>query len=175
MKQYCTLWTIGTFVVFARILYGATPDVINKEQTNSYTVARINALNAQGIAQGSNSASHLTNNIVVDGAIKTFLQIKKELAAHRVTVRFVDGKYVDVSASVINGFVLDTEDQMHLANLNYLQDAYCAKLQPDQLVPGPVNAMMEDYKQRLKQHGIFLRFDDPIFVVSSVNTNAVTK
>ena len=63
--------------------------------------------------------------------------------------------------------LLNAEDQIHIAVLNYLQEAYCTALQPDQLVSGEVQASINVIKRKVAEHGISLQFEDGLFVVRS--------
>jgi len=155
------------------IIQGAKAEPMNEEKTSSYSEVRIEALNKAVIAHASNSLPVQTEIILLGGEKKTTRKIKEELALHGVSIRMEEGKYVDVSKHVANGHSLNTNDQVRLAIMNDLHQAYCANLQADQKVPGAIRAIMGNIKRELKEHGISLRQDDDLFIVHSVSKETV--
>ena len=135
----------------------------NPENTSAYSAAKISALNNAALPREPSNAGN-----ALDGDQKEIvLKIKEELAQHGVTIRMVNGRYIDVSERVAKGYSLNGEDQIHIAVLNYLQEAYCTDLQPDQLVSGEVQASINVIKKKMAEHGITVQLEDGLFVVRS--------
>lgn len=135
----------------------------NSTNVDSYLASRIMAMNNVVPPHESSNAENALN----DEHKEIVSKIKEELAQHGITVRLVNAEYIDVSERVANGYVLNSEDKIRIAVLNYLQDAYCTNLKPDQLVSGEVQASMNVIKREMADHGISVQLEDGLFVVRS--------
>jgi len=173
VTQYQKYFFLINILAVTCIIQDAKADPMNEEKTNSYSEVRIEALNKLVVAHASNSLPAQTEIVLPGGEKKTTRKIKEELAQHGVTIKLVDGKYIDVSKKVANGHSLNTNDQVRLAVLNDLQQTYCTNLRANQKVPGEIRASMNDIKRRLEEHGISLQQDDDLFVVHSASKETV--
>ena len=161
MAKY--IWHHIVIIIAVCVIRDGQAESHNPENISSFLSEKITALNNMNLPREPSNAGN-----PLDGDQKEMvLKIKAELAEHGVTIRRIDGKYIDVSERVVNGHVLNAEDQIHIAVLNYLQEAYCTALQPDQLVSGEVQASINVIKRKVAEHGISLQFEDGLFVVRS--------
>lgn len=136
------------------------------EDTEAFVAARIAALNRTPAALKANFESLSVQVQLPGGEKKKASEIKLELAGRGVSIRVVDGKYVDVSNEVANGHVLEPKVKGEIAIINCLHEEYCRELNEGFLV-GEREAYKNAVKKELEVSGTRLKLRGDLFVVDS--------
>lgn len=138
------------------------------EDTEAFVAARIAALNKTPAAV-KRSPSYLAQEIeLLGGEKKRVDTIKAEIAMRGVSIRLVDGRYVDVSNEVVNGHALEPKDRTNIALMNHLHQDYCMIKDENYLPPGEAVSHIDSLKRMLEARGIRLKLKGDLFVVDCV-------
>ena len=133
-------------------------------------VDRLNTLSTNGFSQGKTS----TNNggpVNVFAEEKEIVRVKTELASQGISVRWVNGQYIDATADAANGYSLNQEDQKSLAFLNYLEqnDGFLQmKKIPGFKQSGETRSRANALKRELTERGISVLWnkDKGLYIVT---------
>lgn len=138
------------------------------EDTEAFVAARIAALNRTPTALKPDAYSLSVEIELPEGQKKRATDIRAGLAKQGVSIRVVNGRYVNVTDEVQNGHVLEPEEKWRIASMNYHQEEICRETASGLIQSGESPAWVSANREYLKSRGIILKQKSDLFVVDSV-------
>jgi len=137
-------------------------------------VGRLNALSTNDLSKNKTNTNNATVNASAEE--KKIIRVKMELALQGISVRWVNGQYIDATANAANGYSLNQEDQKSLAFLNYLEqnDGFLQmKKIPGFKQSGETKFRANALRRELAERGISVSWDKDkeLYVVTGKTQN----
>ena len=133
-------------------------------------------LNQVAAWAGFNVVQIQTNSPAAKALNRKSLDVRSDLAARGVCVRYKDGVFVHATREALNGYLLEPDEIRYLARLNYLkqvEQASSASIEGYK-GSGETRSQMKTLADHLGRCGISVEWNGELYVVQSVRTNSAT-
>ena len=148
---------------------GGEQKVVDQPTGAAHLIAELNSVETNFYVNGApctnraTAFNRLTNRLTTgtrEQRLRSF-NLKRQLAEQGVTIRYVDGYYVDATTNAENGHALSKEDKRTLAKLNNVEQTQgnVSKAISGCLVMGGTFMKIRSAKEDLEDEGISFAWD----------------